>query len=162
MTPEPAEALPDIGVVIAPMLAQIPRQQQPLLIALAERQAAQRYRGWAAEFPDPARRAQLLACADREDEIARRVEALHPEASATQRDLEAKHPGLATLGSLLFDGRPLREQFTIQARGERLGSATWQAFARASSGPAQQTYLACAELEERSAEVLEALLAAGV
>ena len=50
-------------------------------------------------------------------------------------------------------------QFRIQANGERLGAATWRAFAKQeSSSAARDTYLACAELEEASAVVLESLL----
>ena len=50
-------------------------------------------------------------------------------------------------------------QFRIQAQGERLGAATWRALARQEeSRAARETYLACAELEEASALVLEALL----
>lgn len=161
MTRPAPRDLPDIGVELAPLLARIAREQQPLLIAIAERMAAERYRGWAAEVTDPAQRAQLGACADREEEIARRVESLYPDADATERDLMARHPELALVNRSLFAGRPLTEQFAIQARGERLGSATWRAFARESSGPSQQTFLTCAGLEERSAEVLEAILASG-
>ena len=152
-------ALPDIGEALAPVLARVPREQQPLLIALAERMAASRYRDWAAQIGDAAGRAQLLACAEREERIAAKVEALDPRAAAIQRDLLAKHPELPALNGSLFAGRPLREQFTIQARGERLGAATWRSFARHESDAARRKILeGCAELEEASAQVLEALL----
>jgi hypothetical protein len=55
---------------------------------------------------------------------------------------------------------PLPHQFTIQAQGERLGAATWRAFARHTEVPSvRDTFLVCAELEEQSATVLEAILA---
>jgi organic hydroperoxide reductase OsmC/OhrA len=150
--------LGEIGEVLAPVLARVPREQQPLLIALAERLAAARYRGWAGEVSAPAQRTQLLACAEREEEIARRVEALHPGAAATQRELLAAHPELEGLDRSLFAGRPLAAQFRVQAQGERLGAATWRAFARhAADASRRDTLLACAELEEASALVLEAL-----
>ena len=156
-------ALPDVGEVIAPLLAQVPRERQPLLIALAERMAAERYRGWAEQVQGAAERAQLLACAEREERIAAQVEALDPAAAAIQRDLLAKHAELPALNRSLFAGRPLRDQFAIQARGERLGAATWRSFARHESDAARKKTLeACAELEEQSARVLEALLAQGV
>ena len=156
-------ALPDVGEALAPVLARVPREQQPLLIALAERLAAERYRGWAERMRDPADRARLLACAEREERIAARVEALFPEASATQQDLLAKQPELPELNRNLFAGRPLADQLTIQARGERLGAATWRSFARRESDAARrETLLACAVLEEESAAVLEALLERGV
>lgn len=161
MTQADAQDLPDVGAVLAGVLVRVPRAEQPLLIAIAERMAADRYRGWAVQAADSERRAQLLACADREEQIARRVESLFPEADAIQRDLRAKHPDLVELNRSLFAERPLRQQLAIQAQGERLGSATWQAFARESRGAAQQTFLSCARLEERNALVLEAILAAG-
>jgi hypothetical protein len=161
MTQAEAQELPDVGAVLAGLLARVPRAEQPLLIAIAERMAADRYRGWAAEVPESERRAQLLACAAREEEIARHVESLFPDAGAIQSSLRAKHPDLVELNRSLFADRPLLQQFAIQARGERLGSATWRAFARESRGAAQQTFLTCAGLEVRNAEVLEAILAAG-
>ena len=153
-------ALPDIGETLAPVLARVPREQQPFLIALAERMAAERYRGWAAEVKGAAARAELLACAEREERIAAQIEAFDPQAAALQRDLLAKHPELPELNRGLFAGRPLVEQFTIQARGERLGAATWRSFARhESDATRRKTLEACAELEEASARVLEALVA---
>jgi len=161
MTKTAPRELPDVGAVLAGVLARVPRAEQPLLIAIAERMAADRYRGWAAAAPDAERRAQLQACANREEEIARHVESLYPDADAIQRGLRANHPDLVEINRSLFADRPLYDQFAIQARGERLGQATWQAFARESGGAAQETFLRCAGLEERSAEVLEAILGAG-
>jgi hypothetical protein len=140
----------------------IPRERQPLLIAVAERMAAERYRGWAAEVSDAARRAALRECADREEDIARRIEALYPDAAALQRQIMQEHPELEDVNHSLFAGRPWRQQFTIQARGERLGTATWRAFAaHAASAAARDTFLACATLEEESAVVLESILDGG-
>jgi hypothetical protein len=152
-------ALPDVGALLAPLLARVPQAEQPLLIALAERMAAERYRGWAERWSDASGRTELLACAAREEEIAAKVEALHPEAAAVQRALLAAHPELPALNRSLFAERPLAEQLAIQANGERLGAATWRAFARREGDPARRAaLLACAELEEASAAVLEALL----
>src|SRR5262245_14025170 len=41
--------LPNVAAALAQVLQRVPRRQQPLLIAIAERLAADRYRGWAAE-----------------------------------------------------------------------------------------------------------------
>jgi hypothetical protein len=153
------EDLPDVAAVVARVLQRAPRAQRPLLIALAERLAAARYRVWAAEVADRARAALLSACADREEDIARRVEALYPDAAAVQRDLAAQAPELEQVNHALFAGRPLEQQFLIQARGERAGAATWRFFAeRADGAAARDTFLACAELEEESAACLESLL----
>src|SRR5262245_32690310 len=156
----PTEAeLPNLAAILAQLLQRVPREQQPLLIAIAERRAAVRYREWAGEMAEPAQRSQLLACAEREEEIARRVESLYPGAQAIQQDIVAANPDLDEINRSLFAGRPLTQQFTIQAQGERLGAATWRALAEGAGNPKDREMLfGCAELEERSAEVLEALL----
>ena len=130
-----------------------------MLIAYAERLAAERNRSWA-EMPEGrAHAAALLACAAREEEIAHRVEALFEGAVEQQRRLLAAHPELLTINRTLFAGRRFAEQLTIQARGERLGAATWRSFARhASDARAREELLACATLEETSAAALEAVL----
>lgn len=156
---EKSAVLPKVAEVIEPILLRVPAGQQPLLIAIAERMAAVRYRDWAAGIGDETRKAELLACATREEQIASRVEALYPEAASTQRDILAANPDLEEINRTLFAGRPLRQQFTIQAEGERLGAATWRAFAqRDGMAHARDVFLACAELEEQNAAVLEALL----
>ena len=155
---QPAE-LPNVGAVLAPILQRVRAEHQPLLIALAERRAADRYRGWAAEVTDALRRNELVACATREEDIAARIEALYPDAAAIQRELMEANPDLEEINRTLFADRPLPHQFAIQAQGERLGAATWRAFAHRTEAPiARETFLACAELEEQSAVVLEAML----
>ena len=154
----PVPELPNTAEVFARVLQRVPRERQPLLIALAERMAAERYRGWAREVADLHRRSGLLACADREEEIARRVEALYPGAGAVQHDLLAENPDLVEVNRSLFAGRPLDQQFVLQAGGERLGAATWRAFARDQQSPAlREAFLGCALLEEESAAFLESL-----
>jgi hypothetical protein len=153
----PSRDLPDVGQVLGPILARVPAEQRPLLVALAERLAADRYRGWAAAASDPQRRERLLACAAREEDIARRVEALYPDAGRIQRDIADRNPDLQDVNRALFADRRLEDQYTIQARGERLGAATWRSLAR-QIPHAQETFLACAELEEASAAVLESFL----
>ena len=151
--------LPSIGDVFASVLASVAEADRPLLIAIAERLAAERYRGWAAEASLAPHAAVLRACAVREEEIAARVEALFSDAPARQRAILAARPDLAEVNRAFFAGRPVRIQLRIQANGERLGAATWRSFAKSEQGAAaRETYLACAELEEVSARVLEELL----
>ena len=140
--------LPDIGQTVGPLLAEVARQHQPLFVALAERMAAQRYRTWA-ELPElEAYRKRLLACADREEDIASRVESLDRDAAMIQQKLTRQFPTLGDLNRGLFAGRSLRQQLTIQARGERLGAATWRSFAKdAGDDNARDTFLVCADLE---------------
>jgi hypothetical protein len=122
--------------------------------------AAERYRRWAREVDAAEARPGLLACAEREDEIAGLVEAVYPDAAAVQHRLHAAHPELVSINDAIFAGRPLPEQFAIQAAGERLGAATWRALASAAVDAAPRAaFLACAPLEEASARFLEALLA---
>jgi hypothetical protein len=149
---------PDIGEVLTPVLARIPPERQPLLVAVAERLAAERYRRWAGqpELADDAGR--LRACALREETIAAKVEALFRDVDALTREILSEVPELEALNRELFDGRPLREQLAIQARGEHLGAATWRAFARQANGAERQAFEACAPLEEKSAAVLEGIL----
>lgn len=154
-----ATQLPNVAVVLATVLQKVRQEEQPLLIALAERLAAERYRGWASEPTMTAHAAELRACAAREEDIATRIEGMHAEAAAVQQRLRTQYPELFEVNASLFAGRPLRDQFTIQAQGERLGAATWRSLARGESKEERAQILeTCAQLEEASAAVLEALL----
>lgn len=154
--------IPNVAEILGPLLARVPKADRPLLLALAERMAAERYRGWADQIADPGRSAELRACAEREEEIARRIEALYPDAAARRQALLAANPDVAELNRSLFADRPLEEQFAIQAAGERAGAATWRAFADgAESAEAGTAFLGCAPLEEENAAYLEFLLERG-
>ena len=154
-----ASELPDLAAVLGRVLQLVPLERQPLLIATAERLAADRYRAWANDPACAPHRSRLLACAAREEDIAGRVEALHPGAADLQADLLRTHPDLEQINRELFADRPLREQLALQARGERLGAATWRAFARHATDPSRAAvFVACAGLEEESALVLESIL----
>jgi len=162
-TMSPSEPEPsNIALILGQLLQRVSPAERALLIALAERLAADRYRGWACEVGDPARASLLLACAEREEEIARRVQALHPDAATIQRDILARNPDLEDINRSIFAGRPLDQQFALQAQGERLGAATWRSFAgREEDMRARDTFLGCANLEEENAGCLEALLGGG-
>ena len=149
--------LPNVGEVLGRLLARVPASEHPLFVAIAERLAAERYRGWADAAP--AQRASLLACSEREDEIARRVESLHADAASRQQRIRTQVPELAEINRSVFADRALDEQFAIQAQGERVGAGFW----RSLTGPAandreRRAYLECAGLEEQNAALLEALL----
>src|SRR4029077_20077451 len=122
------QTIPNIAEVLAGVLRKIDPQLQPLLLAKLERLAGVRYRTWANDHPDQSVKQGLLACADREEEIARRVESLNPYASALQDKLMSGNPELLELNRTLFKDRPLKVQFAMQAAGERAGAAAWQAF----------------------------------
>ena len=149
--------LPNVGEILGRLLARVPAPQHPLFVAIAERMAADRYRGWAEQAP--AQRAGLLACSEREIGIAERVESLHENAASQQQQIRDANPELAELNRNVFAGRPLEEQYAIQAQGERIGAGLWRSLAQASrSDHGKRVYLECAELEEKSAVFLESLL----
>ena len=151
--------LPDVATVLAQAFQNIAPGMRPVLLAALERLAGQRYRMWANEHLDPGVKEGLLACAEREEEIGRRVESLHPNAADIQTKLLADHPELLDLNRTLFEGRPLTDQFTMQAQGERAGAAAWRAFAAAATDAAAQELLqSCSPLEEANAAFLQSVL----
>lgn len=151
--------IPNLAETLARVLRNVEPKQQPLLLAKLERLAAQRYRHWASDHSDQSSKEGLLACADREEEIATRVESLVPDASAIQDKLLSDHPELLDLNRTLFEGRPLRLQFAMQAEGERAGAAAWRAYAAAASDPSVEELLQrCSSLEQANADFLQTLL----
>ncbi len=157
-----AGELPELAPILGRVLARVARARQPLLVALAERMAAERYRAWAQQVGDAGRAARLRACAEREEEIAARIEGLYPDGAMLQDEVRAAVPDLTQITRAVFAGRSLAQQLAIQAQGERLGAATWRAFAAEAEGErARAAFRACAELEEASAAVIDAILGAG-
>ena len=150
--------LPSIAGVLAPVVTRFPLQQQKILIALAERQAAQMYRSWAEQVSHQEREG-FLACAAREEDIAKRIESLDPDATKIQQQLLDELPDLEERVQAVYADRPLEEQWEIQRRGERAGKKTWENFAAAESeANAQEILLACAALEDENASFLHSTL----
>jgi hypothetical protein len=151
--------IPNIAEVLASVLRKIDPQLQPLLLAMLERLAAARYRAWANDHPDQSVKEGLLACADREEEIAKRVESLNPYASAIQEKLMTGNPELLDLNRTMFKDRPLKVQFAMQATGELAGAAAWKAFAVGASDPSARELLqSCSPLEQANADFLQTLI----
>jgi hypothetical protein len=151
--------IPNIAEILAGVLRGIEPSVQPLLLATLERLAAQRYRTWASDHTDQSVKEGLLGCADREEEIARRVESLERNAAAIQDKLLSDHPELLELNRTLFAGRPLKVQFAMQAEGERAGAAAWRAYSAAASDPSSRELLqSCSALEQANADFLQFLL----
>ena len=116
--------IPNVGELLAEHLQQLPADAMPYMLSQLERSAAARYRGWAEDVSE--HREGLLACANREDEIAERVEAMFPP-SDTHRDLVAKlMPAAKTTYYEAFAGYTPLEQMQIQENAERQGADAWQ------------------------------------
>ena len=151
--------MPNVAELLAPLLARVSSDRQPLFLAIAERLAADRYRGWADNRAYAAHRDRLLACSAREEEIAKRVETLRADAAAVQKEILAANPDLLDINRQLFADMSVEDQMRTQAGGERAGAAVWRAFAaQTKNDTARSTFLACADLEEASAAVLDDIL----
>ena len=84
---------------------------------------------------------------------------LNPNATAIQNKLLSDHPELLDLNRTLFEGRPLKVQFAMQAEGERAGAAAWLAYAAGASDPSVREVLqSCSPLEQANADFLQSLL----
>ena len=151
--------LPDVGEELRPLIQALPLAVQPRILARLERGAAERYRAWAASCPDRPQADGLRACAGREEEIAARVEEIFPSQPDEQEQMSGVLREVAKVYRAAFAQRPIIEQYAMQAAAERRGAAVWRTLASSfADASVHETLLACAGLEERSAEFLEALV----
>ena len=147
---------PNFGALLAPFIGRVPADARPRFLALLERGAAERYRGWAQELPGEA--TVLLECAAREDEIADRVEALYPISPELAKEIEEPLPEAREAYLAVFEKLPILDQLRIQADAERQGAAAWRGIAADQSDPGVSAELErCSTLEETSARALEAI-----
>lgn len=154
-----AIAIPNFGELLAPFIGAVPPEAMPAFLARLERTAAARYRMWAEAVPEHAE--GLLACAAREDDIADRVERIYPATAPEQvAAMEAAIvPARDTYYEVFAAFSPV-EQMTIQANAERQGAAAWRGMIDAEPDPDIKRALEeCAQIEEASADYLDALLA---
>jgi hypothetical protein len=152
---------PDVADPLGHALERVPQNWQPLLAVALARLAGDRYREWAAAPEGERYRARLLACANREDEIARTVEVFYADATAIEEQILRQNPDLVSIDRDAFAGRPLADQLLIQARRARLGSAAWRALAQHENDEARnRAFRSCAEFEELNALVLEVTISA--
>jgi hypothetical protein len=117
--------IPDFDDLLGGMMAALKPHQRPILIAMLERVAAGRYRQWAADPCYGEHRDALLACGEREIQIAERIEALYDDAATVQQEIQAQMPTLAGVEEQLFGGRTVPEQFAVLEAGERSGGKVW-------------------------------------
>ena len=151
--------IPNFGALLGDLIAPISQAGVPGFLAGLEREAAGRYRAWAQAAASES--AGLLACAEREEQIADRVEQRFPIPPADLASIEKNLPEARRLYFEVFEGLSMREQMTIQANAERQGAQAWRGMASQAEGDdaARDALLACAALEEVSADFLDALLA---
>lgn len=150
---------PNFGLLLAPVLGKVDAVARPRFLALLERTAADRYRHWASLLPDDA--PVLLACAEREDEIADRIEAAFSIDDAKLVELKALLPQARDLYYAAFDGYSVYEQIQMQSDAELQGANAWRSIAATVTDPSVLAELArCSELEETSSRAAKDLLAA--
>jgi hypothetical protein len=144
-----------------PLLPQVLEEEIPMLIAMLERLAADHYRRWAEETSDPIEKAGLMACMDREEEIAIFIESLEANAEARRAELTARLPDLAAIYASIMEGRSRSEQLRIQAEGELGGADYMSSFAAATSGAVAARFASLALCEEANSRFLTTLLDQG-
>jgi hypothetical protein len=150
--------MPDFAALLADHIGTVPEEAVPAFLARLERTAADRYRMWAEAVPEHAQ--GLLSCADREDDIADRVEQIYPATAPDQIAAmdSAIGPARDTYYKVFSNLTPV-EQMTIQANAERQGAAAWRAMIDHESNEEIRAALEqVAQIEEVSAEYLDALL----
>ena len=151
-------AIPDFGSLLAPYIGAIPEASQPAFLSRLERTAAERYRGWAKQLSE--HEVGLLACAEREDEIATRVETVLPAVSGEHIALIDSNiePARDTYYEV-FSALPVITQLTIQANAERQGAQAWRNIAEELEDEhIIEQLLLCAKIEEASADYLDKLI----
>ncbi len=149
--------IPNFPMLLMEPLVAVPERSRVGFIARLERSAADRYRVWAEESDEL--REGLIACADREDEIADRAEALVPVHPADEEIVGRSLAEARRLYASAFEGHSLLDRITLQAHAERQGSLAWLGFARqAEDEAAKREFLALADLEVASAEHIDATL----
>jgi hypothetical protein len=147
--------IPNFGELLAEHLGNLPAEALPVLLANLERGAAERYRQWAAELTEFSD--DILASADREDDIANRVEQLFPLSDKHQEIVDSIVPQAKKTYLSVFEGLTVIQQITIQANAERQGAAAWRGLAEAyPQFSAQLEQLALTE--ETNADQLDSLL----
>ena len=153
-----ARDLPDLAELVGAFLSQCSPSEQRLLLAGAERIAAEQYRRWAERSVDDDRDG-LIAAAEREEQVATVLEKLMPDAAETARALEERLTMLSSLYRSLVHGRHMRDQFAIQSAAERAGGALLRAYAeREADAATRDALLAAAGLEEANASFLDGVV----
>ena len=147
----------NFGALLTPVLSRVPDPDRPRFLALLERTAADRYRAWAGELPHEAE--VLNGCAQREDEIADRIEARFEIDDASLAELRTLLPEARALYYAAFDGFSIDDQLRMQADAELQGANAWRSIAqRVSDASVIAELVRCSALEEETSRVVTELL----
>ncbi len=150
-------AIPRFGELLGPFIARVAPDTMPRFLALLERGAAERYRRWADALPD--HHEGLSRCAEREDEIADRIDGAFALDEALRPQLEAPLSDAIAVYYDVFAPLSIRDQLRVQADAERQGANAWRGIASRHSDPAVIAELnECSRLEEESADYLDDLV----
>ena len=146
-------------VLLLAMMGAEPVERQLRVVIALEREAALRYLSWSDESSG-AESEGLLACARREEEVARLIE----DAAFPGQPLDASVAELVGRAVVLFQemyaGLSRDEQMAAQAPSERIGAGLWASLRSSDPGsPLAAVYEQAQKLEEESADYLDALLA---
>jgi len=151
----PSLDIPNFGELLAPFLSQLPAEALPYMLSQLERTAADRYRYWADAIPEHA--TGLLSCAQREDEIARRVEAMFPPSDRHRELVADLIPSAKETYYQVFSEYTPLEQMRIQEDAEKQGANAWQGLKEAYPEKVAQLD-ELSEIELSSAHYLSSIL----
>ncbi len=149
--------VPNFGLALAEHISGVPDEGRPAFLAGLERSAAARYRAWADAMPEGAE--TLLACAEREDEIARLVSEQFAPSADVQTAVDAALPAAIDTYYEIFAAFTVREQLYLQSEAELQGAQAWVGIAADVEDPMTLGILTrCSSLEEESSRAVKRLL----
>jgi hypothetical protein len=147
-----------IAGAFEPLLSLVSPEEIPMVVAILERIAGSKYRIWAEQSDNPFERAGLLACAQREDEIAEFIESLQDDPQSSVASLRERIPDFEERYDAVMAGLSRIEQLRVQAEGEMGGSGYMGQFAAATEGAIAARFESLALCEEANSKFLSCLI----
>lgn len=140
------------------LLNRFSEEYKPLLLCLVERQAAARLRNWAVDADDAVCQRVMITCAEQKEEVARRVEALFPDARDIEDQICMEIPEVARFDRELSQNDSLKKRLVMQVSDDRLNARVFQKMAgEERREQARHTLLSCVVLEQKNADCLESV-----
>lgn len=141
--------------LLQPILKQLSPEEMPALVAALERMATRQYLRWADEVEDFEVKELLQTGERNEQDNAAVIERLFDGVVEQGEAMYARFPDLATVFDRAFAGLSLKEQWTAQAAGERVGADLYRSFTEQVDDEAGKAdLLLCAEQEQANADLL--------